>query len=589
MNPIIRHEWRTRWRTFRPMYLLLAFFGPLAAVILIEYYDSHTMRSGVRNTAATGQALFFTLTWMQTLAWIVLAPTLTATTIASERERGLLEALQLSHLKPTQILWGKLGSALAFAALMLIAALPAIAICFLLGGVAPLDFIAAFLLQATTAVFYATIGLTFSALTRRGAIALRATFIAVVGWLVSSVIAFAFAEAFAGTTKTAEAWGIIFLRLVGSTNPIIAAISLDRGPNTLGMRAALNLTNPPLLLSWFDDLSRLSPFWMCIGLQILLIPPLLWWSVRALKRPLDEYSGGRPTSRKSSQARASSPVDGALAASVESSLVPSLWWEIPFVGHWSFANPVLQRETRGKFRMRRVPLWAIVIESLLAVAVAYFYLRAMVWALTDHTSREGIGWALLFIGLLVTMVASIMMGAGSITREREAGTFEGLMLSLVTEGEILAGKIYSSLIACAVFSIPLLPLLALCIRPQSGRGITPGQVFTALCLLASTAWLYTTLGTWLSWKTRRSATAIGWAFGSLFGLNMLLPLLLNLMLRDSMNTLILLTPFGAMVNIAQQEPELGVSPWLCIFIQLGLGAGLYQWLKAALTERARIS
>ena len=95
--------------------------------------------------------------------WLILAPLLTAGAIAGERERGLLENLLLSPLTTRQIMHGKWLSGLALATLLLIVPLPVAAICFQLGGLAPLEFLGASLFQATTAMLGATVGLWSSA------------------------------------------------------------------------------------------------------------------------------------------------------------------------------------------------------------------------------------------------------------------------------------------------------------------------------------------------------------------------------------------------------------------------------------------
>ena len=69
-----------------------------------------------------------------------MAPALTASSIALERERGLLESVWLSQLHPGALVWDDYGRTLAFVFILQIALVPLLSSCLLLGGVAPLKF-----------------------------------------------------------------------------------------------------------------------------------------------------------------------------------------------------------------------------------------------------------------------------------------------------------------------------------------------------------------------------------------------------------------------------------------------------------------
>jgi ABC-type transport system involved in multi-copper enzyme maturation permease subunit len=194
-----------------------------------------------------------------------------------------------------------------------------------------------------------------------------------------------------------------------------------------------------------------------------------------------------------------------------------MWWEIPVTRLLRFANPLLQREVHGKFRMRRVPLAVIVVEALLGLGVLYFYGLAAWWALTDSQSRQVIWGVIGITMLIVVMIASAMMGAGAFSREREGGTFESLFLSRLSNREIVMAKLVAPLIAHCVYGLPLVPLLALCLRgltyqSQMQVGISVTQAVSTLLILTATAWCYTAWGMLLSWLCRRTSVAIGWTW-----------------------------------------------------------------------------
>ena len=593
INPIIGRELRTRWRGFRSLGLVLAFCAPLALAVVMQYDDARTYTAGrsvIDNSERWGRELFQTLAWLQTLGWMLLAPTLTATTIAGEREQGLLESLQLSPLRPGQIAGGKLLSALLFVLLMMLAATPVIAICFLLGGVSPSVFLSATALHMVTAVTCASIGLAFSAWTRRAATAMRATYVTLVIWGVGSAVAYAVAGNIGSQTSDVEALLLILARLFGGTNPILGAVSLLGVDFRTGSVVASGTTFEPLLM--LDQLAQASPFLLSTGAQLLLLPILWWLSAKGVRRPLPEqyWIDNAKPKKTATQGTTELPQKPS-----------SMWWDIPFTGWIQFANPVLQREVRGKFRMRHVPSWVIVFEAVLGVCVAGFYFQCLWWATTQPSSRTVIWWVLAFIGLIIVMIATPVMGASSFSREREAGTFEGLMMSLLPNSDILRGKALAPLIACVVFSAPLWPLMVVCIDSlwtnEARQGVSLIQAALTVAIIGATAFCYTCAGAAISWGCKRTSVAIGWALGCVFIVNLLLPMFFSMV--DSELSL-LLNPVIALTRVADQGAvsESGVVrdlftgyivPGVTVALLLTAGWMLSRFLLGKMQLRARQS
>ena len=186
-NPIFTREARSRFRAPHAFALLLL-YAALLALVTVFLYDAtfgtpqigamvYTGPTGYapqfaqKTPDVLGRELFFKLALAQLLAWMLLAPALAATSLSGERERGLLEGVQLSHLAPRQIVGGKLAAVLSQIALLFPITLPMFATCFLLGGVAPAELFTALALQLSTAVFGASLGLFFRR--ERGARRLR--------------------------------------------------------------------------------------------------------------------------------------------------------------------------------------------------------------------------------------------------------------------------------------------------------------------------------------------------------------------------------------------------------------------------------
>jgi ABC-type transport system involved in multi-copper enzyme maturation permease subunit len=180
----------------------------------------------------------------------------------------------------------------------------------------------------------------------------------------------------------------------------------------------------------------------------------------------------------------------------------------------------LQREARSKFRIRRPSRLIVVLFALPLATLLYLYGKLSLAALNDDYAREPLVIAIGIIYLMVTILMTAIMGSGALARERETGTWEGLLLSLLPVRSIIAAKVLAPVLACFSYSIIFWPLLALCITRWRFAGsrhndVSLTQVLAGFLVILSTAWLCTAWGMLCSWYAKRSATATGWAVGSM--------------------------------------------------------------------------
>ncbi|HUQ44278.1 MAG TPA: ABC transporter permease subunit [Candidatus Limnocylindria bacterium] len=141
-------------------------------------------------SAAVGRGVFFGLLMVQTLIVAVLAPAATAGAISSEREHQTLELLAVTPISSFAIVVGKLLSALAWVFMLILASIPVTAIVFVFGGVAPDDVIRGYAVMFATVIGLGSIGIFFSALTRRTGASTGLTFVATLVLVVGSVFAY---------------------------------------------------------------------------------------------------------------------------------------------------------------------------------------------------------------------------------------------------------------------------------------------------------------------------------------------------------------------------------------------------------------
>ena len=141
-------------------------------------------------------------------------------------------------------------------------------------------------------------------------------------------------------------------------------------------------------------------------------------------------------------------------------------------------NPVLEREVRGRFRLRRkgagrsVPwlTWSIGLVAL------YFYARGL--AGIGHGTMQDARdlWPLLAYGALTLIVLlAPAIASTAITQEREQQTWETLTTTPLSATEVLLGKWLGRQMILWLLLVLLLPFLAACcFRGQLGFGLLPG-------------------------------------------------------------------------------------------------------------------
>jgi ABC-type transport system involved in multi-copper enzyme maturation permease subunit len=542
-NPIVKRESRTRWRGARAFLLMMAYAATLAIAMVWRYGNalpaleySFLMDQDVQHASPLGRELFLSLSTLQMIGWMILAPALTATGLAGERERGLLEGVQLSRLSPVQILWGKMLSALSFIVLMMPVALPITATCFLLGGLAPHELTITTLLQLVTAANGASIGLFFSARSRRAQGALASAFIVTALWGLGSYMAFeqwqAGAWALGPTTEFLGWLWALGTAIIGWSSPIVATIDVI-APRSL---RALN-TLP------FGDLFTYIPLWtVSIAVQLIGSAILLWLGTRSLRRPLpdlmiSERRWTDPVRERYAQLMAASASRAVNARERASSRLArqagnALLWELPLHKLIRFRNPVLQREVRGKFRWRSGSLATTVFQALFALIPAGLYVT-LLYAAFSPPDRASTWWGVANIGLAVLMLACSVMGASSITREREGGTWEGLQLSLLPPREIIVAKFAAPLIACFYYSQPVLPVLIFYINysfaPQSARayGVPVLQAVATIFVLVGAGAFCTAWGLFISSVCTRTLPAVAWTLSTLLLAIVLFPIMFD--------------------------------------------------------------
>lgn len=180
-NPILTKELRTRMRGAKAFWILLTYLGLLSVILggtYFAWWRNQNDNLGITSTASyeMGRLFYAVIFAVQAALVGLITPALTAGALSIEREQRTFEALAVSPLSRRSIVLGKLTSAVAFVGLMLIASLPLVALCFLLGGVSPQEVATAYVLLLASAFLYGATGIAYSSFAKTTSVATVLTY-----------------------------------------------------------------------------------------------------------------------------------------------------------------------------------------------------------------------------------------------------------------------------------------------------------------------------------------------------------------------------------------------------------------------------
>lgn len=230
-NPVILKEFKGRMRgkqgfvTLTAYLMLIGFL--MSMIYLVLYEENSSSTPGYLEIA--GKSLFaaVVLTELSMIGFI--GPALTSGAISSERERQTFDLLRVSLLSPSELVFGKLNSAVFYLLLLIFAAIPMESLAFFLGGVGVAELLISTLMLVVTAVFFCALGLFFSSFTKRTLVSTVLTY----GSYLMSFIFLGFIFFFmalssslvpAASSQIFEDVLFVALWCVFSVNPFFAAI-----------------------------------------------------------------------------------------------------------------------------------------------------------------------------------------------------------------------------------------------------------------------------------------------------------------------------------------------------------------------------
>lgn len=181
LNPVYKRELTVVSRSFRLALIFMVFNGILAVVALFNMFS---MIEQVKMTAEIQYSRFLELyvfvSGIEFVMLMFIMPALTAGSISGERERQTLDLMLTTTMRPREIVFGKLYSALTTLLLLILSGIPVQSLVFVYGGITLSDMMLLMICYGTVALLAGGIGVFFSSLLKRSTVATVCTYVAII-------------------------------------------------------------------------------------------------------------------------------------------------------------------------------------------------------------------------------------------------------------------------------------------------------------------------------------------------------------------------------------------------------------------------
>lgn len=423
MNPVLRKDLIGLLRLKRVAAIQVAFLLVLGLLVLATWPQSGvlegTFGAGDVVSAARGQdQLLLGLVVGQLVLLVLFVPGIASVALTGEKEQNTLEMLYASRLSPAEIIAGKVGFAIAYPILLLLTALPFVALLNYRGDVQNADLLISYGILFVAAIFLAMLCLTISAACRQSSTAL------VVSYITVLVICGAVLVPAAIMLESQQGTVAAVLHYIRSLSPVAAALS-RLAPATL-----VGSDRPNLLPLW-------QTFLPAAGGVIIICFFILVSRLRNAPNAAEGFGGGAADQQRSALRKIMYLIDDKKAPR-------------PF----GTFNPVVAKERRtNQLRSGRWMIRIFYASLLISLALASM---ALYGGETQHSNLlEYVAAVVVTFQVGLVALVSPSLTSSTVSTELENGTWEILRLTPLSGGKIFFGKFIPA------FLPALLPVLAL--------------------------------------------------------------------------------------------------------------------------------
>lgn len=250
VNPVLGRELTQRMRGRSSWIILLLYLALLALILRMVYgaIGDGTVpgRADVLGAASAGRAIFHWMLFFILALVCFIVPGVTAGAIAGERERQTLVSLQVTMLRPSAIVSGKLWASLAYMLLLIVATLPLLGVTLVVGGVSLTEVIAGLAMVLLTAVALASVAIAASAVFRRTQAATVVSYGITVLLVIGTFVVYGFQAVVARSEPEPPAPAVLALNPFVATADVVRGRSLDRSIDSpfVGLQSLIGEDEP---------------------------------------------------------------------------------------------------------------------------------------------------------------------------------------------------------------------------------------------------------------------------------------------------------------------------------------------------------
>jgi ABC-type transport system involved in multi-copper enzyme maturation permease subunit len=425
MNPVLRKDLIGLLRLKRMAVIQVLFVLVLAAMVLASWPQSGvlegTVNAGLGQQAQIEDALLVGLIIGQLVLLVLFVPGIAAVSLTSEKEGNTLEMLYASRLTPGQIIIGKVLMSAAVPLMLLVTALPFMALLAWRGDVQGHELLWAYAVVVVAAVFLAVLCLCISAMCKQSSTALIISYITVLvvcgGFLVPAAIML---DSSSGQTAA-------ILHYMRGLSPVAAALSL------LSPAADFNGTG-----------RNMYPLWQIFVPAALLVTVVCFILLVAKLRKVPGSADGLSNADFGQGARGWRR----MMYLIDPKKQPK-----PFGG--PLAALVSKEKRTSQLRSGRWMIRIFYASLLISLGLA---VMALMGGGTEHANLlEYVAMVVVTFQLGIVALVSPSLTTPAVSTEIENGTWEVLRLAPVGGGRIFIGKLVPALLPALLPIIALLP------------------------------------------------------------------------------------------------------------------------------------
>ena len=470
-GPIFNKELRVSSRRKRNFFLRFAYVLLLTAFISFTWFVTTRIGSSaslvfqVSRMSQTGKYITTTIIWFQFLAIQLIAIVMLSNAISDEIYHRTLGLLMTTPISSFQIVIGKLSSKLLQLVLLLVISMPLLAIVRVMGGVPWGYVVSSLCMTLTAAIFAGSVSLVFSITNRHShSVIVRAVFVCLLFYIGPPTVAHLLQ--FAYQVRIVSESTLFYV------NPFMAL-------TYAGTRNILLPTSTAPIISW--------PLHCVImlGLSAIL---LVFSALRVRKVGLRQATGqaGIFASRRERRIANKNLKKRVILHSAAG-------WIKPVKG-----PPIIWKEMISLL-IKNFRLGAILTSILAVLLLAFIYGYC---AYADFLGHQETHIVLILVYFFFGLLRTATSAATSITSEKEAQTWPILLITPLTERQIVFGKIIGSCLGGWAFWL----LLAAHVVVFTLADCIPTAAILPLSLLIiSSMLLVSTIGVFFSSCFKRSS------------------------------------------------------------------------------------